>query len=203
MSQRKYSLKFLLKTRKVKMKIPISWYSIIATFFFVGKFPGIPGTVGSLSCYPLYYLIIHYSQAISEVYNKFYMLLALLTLLATIAINQFQKVTNTCDHSYIVIDEVIGQMLTLAISLEWLIYIKHNLSFLLGYDYYSIIFLISFLLFRYFDIRKPFIIGYINNKMKTPLGVILDDILAAFGASGVIFIIYKCLLLYNNFIVSC
>lgn len=170
------------------------WYTLIATCFYVGRFPRIPGSISSLLCYPLYYTILETSCTLQEVSNKFYLLLTLLILLGLISISYFQKASNTHDDQSIVIDEVIGQTLTIAISLKWLVYIADRLFFLKGYmGMHTIIFTIAFILFRYFDIRKPFVIGYVNDRIHGAMGVILDDILAAFFASGIIYIFYKIL----------
>lgn len=93
---------------------------------------------------------------------------------------------DTYDHPSIVIDEVIGQLITLSIS-----YIFYR-------DYYiqeswvltKIVMLahmfLSFLLFRTLDIAKPSIIGTIDRKYKNPFGVLLDDVVA--GIVGAIVI---------------
>lgn len=194
MNSRNYGFKFLVSTHKTEIKIPVTWYSTIATFFFIGRLTNMPGTIGSFLCYPLYYLITHCSQTTTAVH----VLLLIIIISGLMAIKKFQEVTDTYDHSYIVIDEVIGQMLTLIISINWLEYIIYNVPFLLRHNNSLIIFLIAFALFRYFDIKKPWIIGYVNDNIKTPIGVILDDILAALAASVVILIFYKCFFYYNH-----
>ena len=128
---------------------------------------------------------------------KSQLLLTALVLLVVglIAVKKFQKATNTYDHSYIVIDEVIGQLLTLCISLDWLFHLSSLIPANISSKNLS--FLIALVTFRYFDIKKPLIIDYVNRKYKGAFGVIFDDILAAIFASISIYVVY---LIANLFI---
>ena len=181
-------LGILKKQRQTKLNLPVNWYTLISTFFFVGKFPKMPGTAGSLICMPIYFFVLSSSVSYEAAASKMLFLLIVCTLMALPAITKFQKVTNTYDHSYIVIDEVIGQFLTLCICTEWLFYIGNLLP--ITFSVRSLSFFSAFILFRYFDIHKPLIIGYVNNHFKGAMGVILDDVLAALAASGVVYVIY-------------
>ena len=74
------------------------------------------------------------------------------------------------DQHEIVVDEVVGQMLPLlAIPI-------YETLYLLPREYYCVA---AFLLFRLFDIWKPFPINYVDNNTKGALGIMLDDIMAA------------------------
>ena len=78
---------------------------------------------------------------------------------------------NTDDPQEIVIDEVIGQMLTLlAIPIYETLYPLPTMYYCAA----------AFLLFRLFDIWKPYPISYVDNNIKGPLGIMLDDILAQY-----------------------
>ena len=186
MIRSKFNLSHIINAKKVKLKVPFAWYSIISTWFFVGKFPGSPGTFGSIASYPLYYCILMNSY--SYRHAKHYLLLSVIALfiMGFFAIRKFQNVTNTYDHSYIVIDEVIGQLLTIYISLDWIF----NIVYILPFDISPRVtaFIVALIPFRYFDIKKPLIISYVNNKYKGALGVIFDDILAAIFAATVLYI---------------
>ncbi|MSO13622.1 phosphatidylglycerophosphatase A [Candidatus Aquarickettsia rohweri] len=186
--KKRYSLDHILNAKKVKFKVPFSWYSIISTWFYVGKLPA-PGTCGSIAVYPLYYFIIMHSNSLNNIKSK--LLLAIITfcIIGSFAIKKFQKTTNTYDHSYIVIDEVIGQLLTLYISLEWIYSLIKKIPFFINISTSTLVFLIALIPFRYFDIKKPLIIDYVNRKYKGTFGVIFDDILAAIFASVTIYVI--------------
>ena len=54
--KKRYSLNHILNAKKIKFKVPFSWYSVISTWFYIGKLPA-PGTCGSIAVYPLYYFI--------------------------------------------------------------------------------------------------------------------------------------------------
>ena len=187
MLRRKFGLN-IVNARKAKFKVPLAWYSIISTWFFIGKIPGFPGTFGSIASYPLYYYILMNSYSYSDA--KHYLLLSVifLSIIGFFAIKKFQKVTNTYDHSYVVIDEVIGQLLTIYLSFNWIFNIAYALpSF--NIPIHTTAFIIALIPFRYFDIRKPLIISYVNHKYKGALGVILDDILAAVFAFAALYVV--------------
>ncbi len=80
-----------------------------------------------------------------------------------------QKQIEDKDPSYIIIDEFVGQLLVLSITpLDW------------GY------FLIAFLLFRIFDIYKPWPVSWADKTIRNGFGIMLDDILAAGYAAAII-----------------
>ena len=130
-----------------------------------------------------------HSNSLNNIKSK--LLLAIITfcIIGSFAIKKFQKTTNTYDHSYIVIDEVIGQLLTLYISLEWIYSLIKKIPFFINISTSTLVFLIALIPFRYFDIKKPLIIDYVNRKYKGTFGVIFDDILAAIFASVTIYVI--------------
>ena len=130
-----------------------------------------------------------HSNSLNNIKSK--LLLAIITfcIIGSFAIKKFQKTTNTYDHSYIVIDEVIGQLLTLYISLEWIYNLIKKIPFFINISTSTLVFLIALIPFRYFDIKKPLIIDYVNRKYKGTFGVIFDDILAAIFASVTIYVI--------------
>ena len=80
--------------------------------------------------------------------------------------NEFEKE----DPQEIVIDEVVGQMLTLlAIPIYETLYPLPNI-------YY---FVVAFLFFRLFDVWKPYPINYVDNNIRGAMGIMLDDIVAS------------------------
>ena len=86
------------------------------------------------------------------------------------------------------IDEFAGQCTPLVAFL----FRPENLSHLGGRanNYILIYILLSFILFRFFDILKPYPINIVDKKMKNGVGVMLDDIIAGIYSTIVIYIIY-------------
>ena len=183
----KYLNSYLMKINKTKFSIPFSWYTTISTFFYIGKLPA-SGTFASIATYPIFYYILRYSSSFHSAKISFLLISIIFSTIGLFAITKFQNTTNTHDHPYIVIDEVIGQLLTLFFSLNWLLNITRLIPINIAENYLS--FLLALISFRYFDIKKPFIIHSINSTYKGSFSVILDDILAAIFASLVIYIIY-------------
>lgn len=85
----------------------------------------------------------------------------LLLILALSTTNYYQKITNRQDPKEIVIDEVLG------VGLAWGLV-----------DFHSLEMLLSWILFRILDILKPYPISIIDKKLKTAMGVVLDDLVA-------------------------
>ena len=85
---------------------------------------------------------------------------------------QAGKAWGKVDHGAIVIDEVLGQLLALALPFYVLDASAISLEFLL----------VGFLLFRLFDIAKPWPVSHFDNHWKSGWGVMLDDVAAGFLA---------------------
>lgn len=181
-----------LKTNAKDMQIKAShsWYRMVASCFYIGEIPFAKGTFGSLAAYPIYYWALHHYSTHDDLISFLYGAGIILSLLGWYAICLFQRETKAYDHGSIVIDELVGQLLTLAATHHWLFYLGeryvvwHKLS--LG----NFSFLVSFIAFRWFDITKPLIIGYVDDLHRYSFAVMLDDILAAAFASGTIYICY-------------
>ena len=86
------------------------------------------------------------------------------------------------DPRQIVIDEVLGQ----AMPLILIVYLssKNLISFPV-----EIYYLLSFILFRFFDIVKPFPVSYFDKKHKNFFGIIMDDIIAGLYSMLIIYLI--------------
>ena len=139
---------------------------IFCTGFGVGKIPFFPGSLASLSILPIIW-IIKKNQSVEFflIVITIYLIISYFLIKVCIS-NQSNK-----DPSYIVVDEHLGQAVTLLFCDEVLI------------EYFF-----AFLLFRFFDILKPFPINYFDN-IKNPFGVIGDDILAGIISGLIIFLI--------------
>ena len=83
-----------------------------------------------------------------------------------------KKFFKNIDDGSIVIDEIIG-----------------FLCFMIFFDYNFYTIILGFTLFRIFDILKPYPISLIDTKMKNPLGVLLDDIVAGVFSGVILFVI--------------
>lgn len=136
---------------------------IIATFFGVGYFPLAPGTLTSLIVVLLYRFYLH------KLSWPFYLLLLFfLFLIGIITSTQYSSDLNKRDPRNIVIDEASGQLLLLfRMSEAWLPLI------------------LSFFLFRLFDVVKPYPIKKIETLPKG-WGIMMDDVVAAVYAGVVI-----------------
>lgn len=121
-----------------------------------GLSPKAPGTVGTLVGFPLFLLIQPYSLAMQ------WLMLGGLFLLGIYLCELTGKAIGVSDHGGIVWDEIVAMMLVLTIvPMTW------------GW------WVLAFLLFRLFDIWKPFPIRQCDAQVKGGLGVMLDDLLAA------------------------
>ena len=127
-----------------------------STSFGVGSSKFFPGTLASLITLPIVWVIK----------NFFSLEFFLATILFYSIISYFlikiciKNITNK-DPKYVVADEHIGQSISLIFCDQAI------------FDY-----IISFCLFRFFDILKPFPINLVDNNLKNAFGVILDDVLA-------------------------
>ena len=137
---------------------------LFITFLKIGKIKYAPGTIASLITCLLFLLFINIFNIVI-----LFLFTLLIALYSFIAINNSFDSFDSNDPHEIVIDEVIGQMLPLlAIPIYETLYLAPK-------EYYCII---AFLLFRFFDIWKPFPINYIDKNIEGPQGIMLDDILA-------------------------
>jgi phosphatidylglycerophosphatase A len=133
---------------------------IISSWFGSGLAPLLPGTFGSLAGLP-FVIVLSYLGA---VYSGIFILIIIP--LAIWASDVSERLLGRDDPPEVVIDEVAGLFLTVFLMpLSWL-------NIILG-----------FLLFRVFDIFKPFPIGFIDRNVKGGLGIVLDDILAGIYAN--------------------
>ena len=147
-------------------------YVFFSSGFGIGLIPLAPGTFGSGFGLCLYIYLAHFYFPTFLIYLSLFVAL----LIAWFAINQSLKILGKGDHPEIVIDEIIGMMFVA--------------SFLPADPYWAIA---AFLIFRFFDIIKPFPIGAVDRKFKSAFGIILDDMIAA-GYSIAIIIIVSTLL---------
>ena len=134
---------------------------LFVTFFYIGKIKYAPGTFASLVTCLVFLLLI-------SIFN-FSVIFLITFCYSFVAINNSFDEFRSEDPQEIVIDEVVGQMLPLlAIPIYETLYPLPTM-------YYCVS---AFILFRLFDVWKPYPISYVDNNINSALGIILDDVLA-------------------------
>ena len=132
----------------------------IATLGGLGKIPIAPGTFGSIFAWFVFIFLSHYINMI----------------FLTFAVGIFsvwicEKITKDLvikDHKSIIIDELVGTWISLLPVL-----------FIADDRYERIIYAaIALILFRFFDILKPYPISFFDKEYKNGLGIVLDDVIA-------------------------
>ena len=149
---------------------------LIATFFGIGLLPYAPGTWGSIGALLIFYCLI-YIQA------NFFLLLAMFScffVFSIIICEIASKDLPIKDHKAIVIDEFSGLWLSF-LFIPFLGLYNFSIS---GWQRESYIAaFILFILFRFFDILKPYPISFIDKKFKSGFGIVLDDLVAGIFAA--------------------
>jgi len=149
---------------------------LFLNMFGIGKIKYAPGTLASLATCILFLFLIYY---LSILIIFFFTLL--IFVYSFFAINSSYESYNSKDPKEIVIDEFVGQMLPLlAIPIFETLYPNSKL-------YYCII---AFILFRFFDILKPFPISYVDKNTDGALGIMMDDVLAGFFTIIIMILIF-------------
>lgn len=144
------------------------------TLGYSGLSPKAPGTVGSFVALLLGILVLVFFEA----YTLFLAAL-LVSVLGIKAIDKYEAKTGIHDDKRIVIDELAGMWFALSIAPAITVSFGEMSDLQNGFLIQA---LLSFALFRYFDIAKPSIIGRIDRETKGGLGVMGDDIIAGFAA---------------------
>ena len=163
----------------------------ILTLFGVGYFKYAPGTAASFITCLIYFILTE--SAFSLGINKFYIVVFLIFVLfySIIFIDKLSPVFKKKDPREIVIDEFVGQCIPLIAILFRPDGFIPNCCYKGTIEEESVMWiLLSFILFRFFDILKPFPINIVDKKMKNGVGVMLDDIIAGIYSTIVIYIIY-------------
>lgn len=149
-------------TPKQILKNPILF---LAFGFGSGLVKKAPGTFGTLAAIPVYLLLAQTSFVV-------YSLLTVIATLVGIKIcDDAANLLGEHDFNGIVWDEITGYFITL-----WFV----------PFSWQAV--LLGFVLFRFFDILKPFPIKWIDQHVHGGFGIMLDDVLAGIFASGVLFL---------------
>lgn len=143
----------------------------IVTGLYVGKSKWAPGTMGTVLAIPLAYFM-------AKKGHIFYLEVTVLAIFASIALCSYYELkSQSHDNQQIVIDEVVGYL----VAFFWLP---------LSWRFFAA----AFVLFRFFDILKPFPINYIDRNVKGGLGVVLDDLAAGLAANMILQALSKLLI---------
>ena len=149
----------------------------------IGTLKYAPGTFASLVTTVFLYSLFH---VINLQNITILILLLLIFFYSFYAVNNYIRDNENKDPKEVVIDEVIGQSIPI-----YLYEIAHQTE--KNFQEAILIYIYIFILFRFFDIKKPFPINLIDKKFKNSFGVIFDDVLAGFYVvlTLIIFMIVK------------
>ncbi|MBW1660261.1 MAG: phosphatidylglycerophosphatase A [Deltaproteobacteria bacterium] len=138
---------------------------LLATGFYTGYAPVVPGTFGTLVGIPIAFFLSFLGLTSATV------ILIVMTLLSCWIANEAEKIYGMKDPNDIVIDEVMGYLVTVwALPFTWFTVIG------------------GFFLFRILDILKPFPIRKVEDWIPGGTGVVMDDVLAG---------VYGCIILHG------
>ena len=143
---------------------------LFVTCFGIGSFKFAPGTITSLITTVFLYSLFH----IVNLPNIAILIILLIVFIYSFyAVSEYIKYNENKDPKEVVIDEFIGQSIPI-----YLYEIAHG-STKESHEA-ALFYLYIFILFRYFDIKKPFPIRFFDKKFKNSFGVIMDDVCAGF-----------------------
>lgn len=133
---------------------------LLSTFFYLGKMSVAPGTFGTLGAIPLYYILIFFLDKFEYLFVTI-----IIVVLSVILSNMAAKVFDNEDPNEVVIDEVAGFLTTMV---------------LIPFSVINVV--AAFMLFRFFDITKPFPARQLEG-LGGGLGIVMDDIAAGIWAN--------------------
>jgi phosphatidylglycerophosphatase A len=128
---------------------------IIATGFYSGYLPKAPGTWGSLVGLLLFYLLHSLS------FPVYLAVVTCLFVVGSFAAGEAEKILDNRDPGVVVIDEIVGMLITM-----------------IAVPATPLIMVLGFILFRVFDIAKPFPVNFFDRRFHGGLGIMLDDVVA-------------------------
>jgi len=142
--------------------------TLFVTMFGLGKVPKIPGTFGSFATVIILYLFFHILNLSP---NIILIGLIIIFIYSFSAVATYIKDNENKDPKEIIIDEFIGQSIPI-----YLYEISHGTE--KSPDEAVIFYSVCFMLFRFFDIAKPFPVSFFDKNFKNSFGVIMDDVCA-------------------------
>ena len=141
---------------------------LIVTCFGIGSIRFAPGTITSLITTVFLYSLFH---IINLPNNTILVTLLIIFIYSFYAVSEYIKFNENKDPKEVVIDEFIGQSIPI-----YLYEISHGTA--KDLQEAVLFYLYIFILFRFFDIKKPFPINFFDKKFKNSFGVIIDDVIA-------------------------
>ena len=141
---------------------------LFVTMFGLGKIKFIPGTFGSLATVIILYILFHIFDLSS---NLILLGLIIIFIYSFSAVANHIKDNDNKDPGEIIIDEFIGQSIPI-----YLYEVSHGTE--KSSEEAIIFYTICFVLFRFFDIKKPFPVSFFDKNFKNSFGVIMDDVCA-------------------------
>ena len=138
---------------------------LLATFFGIGLLKPAPGTWGSLAAVILWYFL-------DFLHPYAYIIVPAFILCSWLVCIKADQDSESKDNSFIVIDEVAGMFVALT-------FIAHEV----------ILYFLAFLLFRLFDILKPWPISWVDKNVKGGFGILLDDLMAGLLSGVIIYVV--------------
>ena len=141
---------------------------LIVTCFGIGSIRFAPGTITSLITTVFLYSLFH---IINLPNNTILVTLLIIFIYSFYAVSEYIKFNENKDPKEVVIDEFIGQCIPI-----YLYEISHGT--VKDAQEAVLFYLYIFILFRFFDIKKPFPINFFDKKFKNSFGVIIDDVIA-------------------------
>lgn len=160
----------------------------ILTFFYSGKAKKAPGTCGSAASV-IFWLLLSYLFYKSDItlfwQNIFWLFfLSAAFFYGVVFAGKYSAKLGTDDHQSIVLDEMVGQIITLQISYFFL---EQDSYFFSNQLLFHV--LASFILFRFFDIKKPLFIGYCDRNFKNGFGVMFDDLVSGIVSAPIVYLL--------------
>lgn len=131
----------------------------IATGLWVGNLPKAPGTWGSLAALLPWLLIRGLTLPL------YLLVLLVVFIIGFFAAGSAEKILDRADAGPIVIDEILGMLIALTLAPD------HPVAWILG-----------FILFRIFDIAKPFPVSWFDQRVHGGIGIMMDDVVAGIYA---------------------
>jgi phosphatidylglycerophosphatase A len=141
---------------------------LFVTLFGIGKIKKIPGSFASLATTLFLFFLFH---VLNVSPNIILFSLIVIFFISLYAVNIFIKNLTHKDPKEVVIDEFIGQSIPIC-----LYEVAHNMP--KETDQILKYYFIMFILFRIFDIAKPFPVSYYEKNFQNSFGVIMDDVCA-------------------------
>ena len=141
---------------------------LFVTLFGIGKLKKIPGSYASLATIIFLFILFH---ILNFSPNIVLIGVIIIFLISLYAVNIFIKDMDNKDPKEVVIDEFIGQSIPICLYEIAHEGVKETNEILTFY-------FIMFILFRIFDITKPYPVSYYDKNFKNSFGVIMDDVVA-------------------------